>query len=290
MILVATLFQSYAMLLGIGTREMPIRIRRFLIIGVLLFLAIILVSIFTTIGVLTYFDKRLHEDFTIPSVTWFFIKLPVLTHVLISLLFLNFWSFVGLYRSFRTEMYYFNGPEFFTAFLIIVPFYFSGYLLDKVTLGIYLTFLFGCIAIFAYFSTILTALIDKMEIITFRRLFLHLSLKNYKKVGYDTPLWLIALVIEISASLLALLMFVITSHELGKYYPDFPEKFLYFLLVVNLFTIRDIGIFMYNNFTQGKNAIGLTITYLFVLYYILPSLLWISGNQHLAPAFYPVPF
>lgn len=292
MILVATFFQSYAMLLGIGTREMPIRIRRFLIVAVLLGLAIVLVSVFAVFGVLSYFDRRLDENFRVPSVYWFFIELPILTHILFSLLFLNFWSFVGLYRSFRTEMYYFNGPEFFTAFLVVTPLYFSGYLFNipEITFGAYSTLLFAAIATFSYFSAILTALIDKMEVITFRRLFLYLSLKNYKKVGYDTPLWLIALVTEILFSLLALLMFMITSHELGKLEPDFPEKFLYFLLAVNLFTIRDIGIFMYNNFTQGKNAIGLTIAYLFVLYHILPSLLVVSGNEHLMHAFYPIPF
>ncbi len=292
MVLVATFFQSYAMLLGIGTREMPLRFRRFLIIGILLGLAILLVSVFIILGVASYFEKRIDKDLDIPNVTWFFIKLPSLTHFLLALVFLNFWSFIGLYRSFRTEMYYFNGPEFFTIFLIVLPFYFSGYLfnISEITITVYLTLLFAGIAFFAYQTAILTALIDKMEIITFRRLFYHLELKNYKKVGYDTPLWLIALVIEIIASLLALLMFMISSQELGKLESDSPQKVLYFLLVINLFAIRDIGIFMYNNFTQGKNAIGLTLTYLFVLYYVLPALITSTGNEHLLPAFYPIPY
>lgn len=291
MILIATFFQSYAMLLGISTREMPIRLRRFLIVGILLGLAILLVSIFTIIGVASYLDKKLDEELYRNNVKWFFLKLPILTSFLLSLLFLNFWSFVGLYKSFRTEMYYFNGPEFFTTFLIALPFYFSGYLfnLPEISFKAYLTLLFSGIAIFGYIAAILTALIDKMEIITFRRLFFHLELKNYTKVGYDIPLWLIALFVEIIASLLALLMFMISSNELGNLEPDFPQKILYFLLVVNLFAIRDIGIFMYNNFTQGKNAIGLTLTYLFFLYYVLPASLTVSGNQHLMPAFYPIP-
>ncbi len=292
MVLVATFFQSYAMLLGIGTREMPLRFRRFLIIGVLLGLAILLVSVFTIIGVFSYFEKRIDKNLDIPTVTWFFIKLPILTHFLFALVFLNFWSFAGLYRSFRTEMYYFNGPEFFIIFLIALPFYFSGYLFNfpEINTSAYLTLLFAGIAVFAYQAAILTALIDKMEIITFRRLFYHLELKNYKKVGYDTPLWLIALVIEIVASLFALLIFTVSSRELSKLEPDFPQKILYFLLVINLFAIRDIGIFMFNNFTQGKNAIGLTLTYLFVLYYILPALIATTGNEQLLPAFYPIPY
>lgn len=293
MILVATFFQSYAMLLGIGTREMPIRMRRFLVIGILLGLAIVLVTVFTAIGIANYFEKRINtEQLNAPNTSWFFIKLPLLTHFLMGLLFLNFWSFMGLYRSFRTEMYYFNGPEFFTLFLISVPFYFSGYLFnDKgIATSVYLTLLCSGIAVFAYSAAIITAIIDKMEVIAFRRWFFYLEKKDYKKVGYDTPLWLIALVVEIISSLLALLMFMISSAELGKLEPDFPQKVLYFLLVVNLFTIRDIGIFMYNNFTQGKNAIGLTFTYLFILYYVLPALLATSGNLHLLPAFYPIPY
>jgi hypothetical protein len=47
---------------------------------------------------------------------------------------------------------------------------------------------------------------------------------------------------------------------------------------------------MINNFTQGKNAIGTTIGYFFILYYLIPSLLAISGNEHLLPSFYPIPF
>lgn len=293
MILVATFFQSFSMVLGINAREMPIRIRRFLIIAILLGLAMLLISIFTIMSIADYFERRIHpEEWIEPKIQWFFIKLPVITHFMIGLIFLNFWSLIGLYRSFRTEMYYFNGPEFFTSFLIMTPFYFSGYLFNipDITLFAYLTLLFTGITIFAYQTALLTAFIDKMEIITFRRLFFYLEQKNWKKVGYDLPLWLIALSIEIISSLVALVFFFISSVELGKIDEAFSQKILFFLLVGCLFVVRDIGIFMYNNFTQGKNAIGLTLTYLFILYYVFPGVLSLSGNEHLIPAFYPFSF
>lgn len=293
MIFTATFFQTFAMLLGISAREMPLRWRRLITIGILLSLAITLVSFFFFYLIID-FSKSIDKEFVSKNFHWFFISIPPLTHLLLLLIFMNIWSFIGLYRSFRTEMYYFNGPEFFMIFLIAVPIYFSGFLFnlsnDIIGFKFYFTVLFSTIAMLAYSSTFLTALIDKMEIITFRRLFFHLKLEDYKKVGYDIPLWAISFLTQIIFSLLALLLFTISMEEIGKIEENLPQKLLFFLITINLFCIRDLGIIMINNFTQGKNAIGTTIGYFFILYYLIPSLLAISGNEHLLPSFYPIPF
>ncbi len=292
MILTATFFQSITMIFGIGTRDMPIGLRRFLIIAVLLSLGIILVTIFIVFSFASYLDKKIDTEIIEHSFNWFFLKLPIITHFLMALFFLNAWSFIGLYRAFRTEMYYFNGPELYIVFLISIPFYFSGYLtnIPNLSISIYLTLLFAGIALFAYNSTLITALIDKMEIVGFRRLFYHLKIKDYKKAGYNTPMWLVSFITEIFFSVFALGMYFIASSELNKFEEGFSTRIFFFLLVINLFLVRDLGIFLYNNFTQGRNATGITLAYLFVLYQILPALMVTSGNEQLLPAFYPIPY
>lgn len=293
-VLAATFFHSFAMILGIVSRDMPFGLRRVISIFILLSLSSFLIVVGTVIIYSSYVNRGLNEDIITKQINWFFIKLPLLTHILFFFIFLNIWSFWGLYRCFRTEMYYFNKPDLFAIFLLALPFYISGFYFNLpekyYDFKVYLTFLFAGIAWFSYNATFLTAFLDKMEIINFRRLFFHLKQNNYEKALYDVPLWSVSLIIQIVSSFIALILFTISSQDLHQIEPEIPLKILFFLIVVNLFCIRDIGIFMINHFTQGKNAIGISIAYLFILYYILPAILITTGNNHLLPACYPLPF
>ena len=206
------------------------------------------------------------------------------------------WTLIGLGRSMSKELQYAQIPWIWSVFVVFCMVYLSG--LAKINLSA--TDLFSgilespslrldtedfrlMVTQMPYYVAICVAMLlaylmiflETLSIVGYKKLFLHLKSDKLKESLTYIPLWSIAYVFTLMISLITFFKLPFTE----------PRTLV---LTLILFLTRDLVLVHYFSLSKTpKKAVSTAILYLFVLYNLIPLLLWPLGLKALLPAFIP---
>ncbi len=245
-----------------------------------------------------------------PATCWYGIILSKSTLTFIFTLFYLGWALVGLYYLVRSELQFVNKPTLFIIFLISNAFLVTGLLANSgmghnvwnnledtdfksISASLYIySFLLYCF-ISAIISAYFIIITDIKDFIGFKKLMLMAKHKAYQGLYTEIPIYILSLVFAgIVALVFTIYALVINPDtEIGSYSLfSISKTGVPFVIAVLLFAVRDIGIFLWVNFTmKARRADTLAMTYLMILYVLIPILATELSDKSILNLFIAVP-
>ncbi len=224
-------------------------------------------------------------QYDIPSedtIQWFGKTYNQSSFIIFTLAFLTGWTIIGIYRLMRKELQLANTPLVWLLFLIILPGYIVGFAesdadsMDQINLYLLITYFTTSLTIY------LTILAEPKDPVTFRRLAFLIHHGGGRKILHHIPSWLSGLL------LLGLVTLAITIRDIPIASPYNSPLISLNFFAGFLFIIRDIGIFLFFNFSiKPKRANTVSIIYLLLLYTVIPIIFLSLGLEPVSAAFNP---
>lgn len=244
-------------------------------------------------------STNLSNQDTFNSAKWFMISMNMDLAIFISYCFILFWSLVGLNNSFRTEFKYENKINTWFVFLLCASIFYMGFLGNVnfhnflgishiMTSAVLLLFgLFGVLLVSSY----LFVFLQSKDILNIKHLIEAFQTKNYNRVSELIPIWVPNIILMLfSGLILAFFVSIIDQKSLLNTFDGEQISGLFFIQLI-LFTLRDILMVYYINFSKTFRSPELVaMVFLFLMYMIFPITLLASNNQGiLTSIFFPNP-
>lgn len=218
---------------------------------------------------------------SISDTRWFHISFASDRFALISLFLFTMWSIFGLYRAFRTELQYPQLPIGWLAFNFFCVIYFAGLtsflpsLIHKLSVDVpFFSILLRKSPLYTAFFiaqtlTYVCLVTEILHSVRYRKIIKRWKTGLYLESIQKIPLWIISFFIMLG-------IFAILACSFSSLSERFLEQFSPSILfsTLTLFTLRDILILHYFSFSKNtQRIVGAFTCYLFLLYFLIPSLL-----------------
>ncbi len=218
-------------------------------------------------------DWRTFQD--APDTTWYGLNTTVHFLTLISICLALFWCVVGNYRLMAQELSIRTVPWVWLVFALFMIIYIGGFIAsDKFSEHFYITSFSICLVL-----SYLAVFAEHHEAMRIKRLITYFTEKNWRRSAEELPLWCITFVL---AALLSLPLSFIDLTDLDDDFHIYPLSILFLLL-------RDIGIFLYFNYSKNpQRALSLTLLTFILLYGVFPGIFSAAEQQWLTALFFPL--
>lgn len=223
------------------------------------------------------------------TIIWHNIPFEISDFILLSSIAFLIWSFLGLYRNFKSELSYPSGFSIWFGFLIFIIIYTSGFSSsfkeffsskDLFLLGLFIAY-FSILSI-SYFSMF----IESKHIIDYKKLFNSIRLKNIKEINNLLPLWVISSLLSLVLAIITFLYsFIGLINGNEKNFFDFS---IFLPVNILLFYARDLCFVHYINFTgKFKKPDFASFVFIFLAYSLLPGIILLFDLVDFIPLFFP---
>ena len=238
---------------------------------------------------------------------WYGTRYDYFHFAICSALFFVPWAVYGLYRMMRSELQIVNGPWAWILFLISLMIYSAGmipsfkipnevlhgrFMQDQFHFSVdsNLLRLFSAITTCIYFAYGLV-IIDRKNLIDFKRISKYFADRNFKKLGEVIPLWMLTLILLIPILLFTIFYALIAGVQLHiLFFKLDTANTIIWLISILAFVIRDMSLFLFVNFgKRNRNADLAAVMYLAILYILFPAILMTAHNESLTAFFLPLP-
>ncbi|MDZ4757583.1 MAG: hypothetical protein SGJ10_05525 [Bacteroidota bacterium] len=246
-----------------------------------------------------------------PQASWYAFELPKSTLTLIFVIFYLSWALLGLYYLVRGELQFANKPTLFIIFLVCNAIIVTGLIpntginnssnwthlneieIKTIPTSLYIyTFLIYCF-ISAIISSYFIVIMDIKDFIGFKKLMFLAKQKTYKLLYNEIPVYILSLVFAAIVAIIFTIYALLANPDKeawGYNYYNISKTGIPFVFAVLLFAVRDICIFLWVNFTmKARRADTLALTYLVILYVLIPILASQLADKSLLNLFVAMP-
>lgn len=211
----------------------------------------------------------------VPDASWYGLNAGVHFLTLMSICLALFWCVVGNYRLMAQELSIRTVPWVWLAFVLFMIVYTGGFIpSDKFIEHFYIAAFSICLVL-----SYLVVFAEHHEAMRIKRLITYIMEENWQRSAEELPLWCITFVL---AALLSLPLSFIDLTDLDDDFHIYP-------LSVLLLLLRDIGIFLYFNYSKNpQRAYSLTLLTFILLYGVFPGIFSAADQQWLTALFFPL--
>ena len=234
------------------------------------------------LGIILAFPFIQYDTLTEDTIQWSGKIYNQNSFIIFTLAFFSGWTIIGIYRLMRKELQLANTPLVWLLFLIILPGYIVGFaksdadIMDQINLYLLTIYFTTSLALY------LAILAEPKDPVTFRRLAFQIHHGGGGKILHHIPGWLGGLL------LLGLVTLAIAIRDIPITNPYSSPLISLNFFAGFLFIIRDIGIFLFFNFSaKPKRANTVSIVYLLLLYTVIPIIFSLLELEPISAAFNP---
>jgi hypothetical protein len=214
----------------------------------------------------------------VSGATWYGLNTTVHFLTLISICLALFWCVVGNYRLMAQELSIRTVPWVWLAFALFMIIYVGGFIpSDKFGEHFYIISFSICVTL-----SYLAVFAEHHEAMRIKRLITYIMQENWRRSAEELPLWCITFVLAALVLCLPLSLPFIDLSDPDDHVHIYPLSILFLLL-------RDIGIFLYFNYSKNpQRAFSLTLLSFILLYGVFPGIFSASEQQWLTALFFPL--
>lgn len=214
------------------------------------------------------------------ELVWHGMLFDYVDFLLLSLAGFVFWTILGIHRLMRMELQFRNQPWVLLLFVVYLMLYLSGFGEAGVT-GRLLT----CYVI-ALTLTYLMVLLEPKDPVAWRRFARAIGRSDWRQSLEQVPRWLLTLLIAVGFTVALVSM----EPEFPDWLPSDAKQFAGLILVLLLFSLRDVAIILYLGMAEkAKRPEFAAVLYLLLLYSVAPGILSAIDLEEWTSAFWPRP-